>query len=172
MASTGYELLPWATLSSTLPHKVIHGSLHIFHVQRAAFSDQLLDVKFTEPCRACVVRKVQRVYMRARLVSLANKEREKEKPMGIVHPCNAYAARAGVKAVGICPWGPPCMTVIKGCALRRFGSIKIVSTGYRSGIGSTAALSSRRALSTRSKYQRSTVIDPKSPNKSRGTHRD
>jgi hypothetical protein len=46
-------------------------------------------------------------------------------------------------------WGPPCMKVINGCDLRRFGSIKIVSTGYRSGITSTDALSSRRALSTR-----------------------
>jgi hypothetical protein len=62
MASTGYELLPWATLSFTLFHKVIHGSLHIFHVQRATLSNQLMDVKFAEPSRACVVRNIQRVY--------------------------------------------------------------------------------------------------------------
>lgn len=45
-------------------------------------------------------------------------------------------------------WGPPCMKVSNGCDLRRFGSIKIVSTGYRSGIGSTDDFSSRRAFST------------------------
>lgn len=46
-------------------------------------------------------------------------------------------------------WGPPCINVSNGCDLRRFGSIKTVSTGYRSGIASTDDLSSRRALSTR-----------------------
>ena len=98
MTSTGYQLLPWAILSFTLFDKVIHGSLHIFHVQRPALSDQLLDVKFAVPCRTCIVRNIQCVYMRVWLVSFNNEEGEK--PM-IVHPCNAYAARDGVKAVGI-----------------------------------------------------------------------
>ena len=68
---------------------------------------------------------------------------------GVAHPCNVYTATAGVKVVGIWPWGPPCMTASKGCALYRFGSIRIDSTGYRSGMGSTTALRSRKALSTK-----------------------
>ena len=84
-------------------------------------------------------------YMRAWPVRLVNKNIV----WGAVHPCKAYAVTAGVKAVGIWPWGPPCMTVTKGCALRRLDSIRIDSTGYRSGIGITAALRSRRAFSTK-----------------------
>lgn len=148
MASAGYELLPRAELSFSLLHKEVHGSLHVFHIQRSTLSHQFLDIEIAEPCRTCVIRTIQRIYMRAWPVRSVNKD----SVLGAVHPCNAYAARAGMKAVGIWPWGPPCMTVTKGCALRRWGSIRIVSTGYRSGMGSTAALRSRRAFSTKFKH--------------------
>jgi hypothetical protein len=144
MASASYELLPWAVLSLSLLHEEIHGSLHVFHIQRSALSDQFLDVEIPEPSRPRVIRNIQRIYMRAWPVRSV----DKDSVWGAVHPCNAYAARAGAKAVGNWPWGPPCMTVTKGCALRRFGSIRIDSTGYRSGMGSTAALRSRRTFST------------------------
>jgi len=74
MASASNELLPWAVLSFSLLHEEIHGSLHIFHVQRSALSDQFLDVEIAEPCRSCVIRNIQRIYMRPWPVRLINKD--------------------------------------------------------------------------------------------------
>lgn len=74
MASASYELLPWAVLSFSLLHKEIHGSLHVFHIQRSALSDQFLDVEIAEPCRTRVIGNIQRVYMRAWPVRLVNKD--------------------------------------------------------------------------------------------------
>ena len=73
MASACYELLPRAVLSFSLLHKEIHGSLHVFHIQRSAFSHQFLDVEIAEPCRTRVIRNIQRIYKRALPVRLVNK---------------------------------------------------------------------------------------------------
>ena len=74
MASASYKLLPWAVLSFSLLHKEIHGSLYVFHIQLSALSDQFLDVEFAEPCRARVIRNIQRIYMRAWPVRLVNED--------------------------------------------------------------------------------------------------
>ena len=62
MASASYKLLPWTVLSFSLPHKEIHGSFHVFHIERSALSDQFLDVEITEPCRTRVIGNIQRIY--------------------------------------------------------------------------------------------------------------
>jgi hypothetical protein len=63
MASSGYELLPWAVLPFSLLHKEIHGSFHVFHIQRSALSDQFLDVEIAEPCRTRIIRNIQCIYV-------------------------------------------------------------------------------------------------------------
>jgi hypothetical protein len=64
VTSAGYELLPRAVLAFSLLHKVIHGSLHVLHIQSPALSDQFLHVEIAKARRTRVIRNIQRIYMR------------------------------------------------------------------------------------------------------------
>jgi hypothetical protein len=107
VASSSDKLLPRAVLGLALCHEVIHGSLHILHVQSTTVPDQLLDIKFPKPGRASVVGYIQGICTKLIDHSLRTNTWH-------LHPCNAYAAMAGEKVVGIWPWGPPCIIVIRG----------------------------------------------------------